>query len=399
MLFCYLCTINYNASNMSTVEIRRVDNRKDLKAFIELHYELYKNNPYDAPNLYSDEWNTLSKDKNAAFEFCEAEYYLAFKDGKLVGRVAAIINHRYNEQWKRKAVRFGWIDLIDDADVMKALLSTVEDYGRKKGMTEIIGPLGFTDMDPEGMLIEGFDQLGTMATIYNHDYYPRLMEQMTGYEKDNDYVEYKAFVPKGEMPEKFSKVAQMVEKRYNLHCPKLKRSQVFGPEQYGQKVLDVVNKTFGGLYGYSQMTQRQIDQYVHEYFKFFSMDMLCVIEDWNTPDHKVIGVGISIPSLTRALQKCRKGRLLPFGWWHLFRALYLKKTDIVDCLLVGVLPEYRPKGANALLFYHLIPIYQKYHFKWGETHVHMESNTAVQAQWQYLENEQHKRRRCYKKNL
>ena len=384
---------------MSTIEIRRVDNKKDLKAFIELHYELYKNNPYDAPNLYSDEWNTLSKDKNAAFEFCEAEYYLAFKDGKLVGRVAAIINHRYNEQWDRKAVRFGWLDLIDDADVMKALLSSVEEYGRQKGMTEIIGPLGFTDMDPEGMLIKGFDQLGTMATIYNHDYYPRLMEQMAGYEKDNDYVEYKAFVPKGDMPEKFSKVAQMVEKRYNLHCPKLKRSQVFGPEQYGQKVLDLVNKTFGNLYGYSQMTQRQIDQYVHEYFKFFSMDMLCVIEDWNTPDHKVVGVGISIPSLTRALQKCRKGRLLPFGWWHLFRALYLKKTDIVDCLLVGVLPEYRPKGANALLFYHLIPIYQKYHFKWGETHVHMESNTAVQAQWQYLENEQHKRRRCYKKSL
>ena len=282
---------------------------------------------------------------------------------------------------------------------MRALLGAVEDYGRQKGMTEVIGPLGFTDMDPEGMLTKGFDQLGTMATIYNYEYYPKLMEQMPGYEKDNDYVEYKAFVPKGDMPEKFSKVAQMVEKRYNLHCPKLKRSQVFGPDGYGRKVLEVVNKTFGNLYGYSQMTDRQIDTYVKEYFKFFSMDMLCVIEDWNTPDHKVVGVGISIPSLTRALQKCRKGRLLPFGWWHLFKVLYLKKTDIVDCLLVGVLEEYRPKGANALLFYNLIPIYQKYGFKWGETHVHMESNTAVQAQWQYLENEQHKRRRCYKKLL
>ena len=384
---------------MASVEIKKVTNKKDLKAFIELHYELYKGNEYDAPNLYSDELHTLSKETNAAFEFCEAEYYLAYKDGKLVGRVAAIINHRYNDQWQRKAVRFGWIDLINDADVMRALLGAVENYGREKGMTEIIGPLGFTDMDPEGMLIRGFDQLGTMATIYNYEYYPQLMEQMEGYEKDNDYVEYKAFVPKGDMPEKFSKVAQMVEKRYNLHCPKLKRCQVFGPDGYGRKVLEVVNKTFGNLYGYSQMTDRQIDTYVKEYFKFFSMDMLCVIEDWNTPDHKVVGVGISIPSLTRALQKCRKGRLLPFGWWHLFRALYLKKTDIVDCLLVGVLEEYRPKGANALLFYHLIPIYQKYGFKWGETHVHMESNTAVQAQWQYLENEQHKRRRCYKKEL
>lgn len=384
---------------MASVEIKKVNSKHDLKTFIEFHYELYKGNQYDAPNLYSDELHTLSKETNAAFEFCEAEYYLAYKDGRLVGRVAAIINHRYNEQWQRKAVRFGWIDLVNDADVMRALLGAVENYGREKGMTEIIGPLGFTDMDPEGMLTKGFDQLGTMATIYNYEYYPQLMEQMEGYEKDNDYVEYKAFVPKGDMPEKFSKVAQMVEKRYNLHCPRLKRSQVFGPDGYGRKVLEVVNKTFGNLYGYSQMTDRQIDTYVREYFKFFSMDMLCVIEDWNTPDHKVVGVGISIPSLTRALQKCRKGRLWPFGWWHLFRALYLKKTDIVDCLLVGVLEEYRPKGANALLFYHLIPVYQKYGFKWGETHVHMESNTAVQAQWQYLENEQHKRRRCYKKAL
>ena len=384
---------------MASVDIKKVETKKDLKAFIELHYELYKGNKFDAPNLYSDELHTLSKDQNAAFEFCEAEYYMAYRDGRLVGRVAAIINHRYNEQWQRKAVRFGWIDLVDDAEVMRALLGAVEDYGRRKGMTEIIGPLGFTDMDPEGMLIRGFDQLGTMATIYNYEYYPKLMEQMEGYEKDNDYVEYKAFVPKGDMPEKFSKVAQMVQKRYNLHCPQLKRSQVFGTDGYGRKVLEVVNKTFGNLYGYSQMTDRQIDTYVKEYFKFFSMDMLCVIEDWNTPNHDVIGVGISIPSLTRALQKCRKGRLLPFGWWHLFKALYLKKTDIVDCLLIGVLPEYRSKGANALLFYTLIPIYQKYGFKWGETHVHMESNTAVQAQWQYLENEQHKRRRCYKKAL
>ena len=235
---------------MASVDIKKVETKKDLKAFIELHYELYKGNKFDAPNLYSDELHTLSKDQNAAFEFCEAEYYMAYRDGRLVGRVAAIINHRYNEQWQRKAVRFGWIDLVDDAEVMRALLGAVEDYGRRKGMTEIIGPLGFTDMDPEGMLIRGFDQLGTMATIYNYEYYPKLMEQMEGYEKDNDYVEYKAFVPKGDMPEKFSKVAQMVQRRYNLHCPQLKRSQVFGPDGYGRKVLEVVNKTFGNLYGF-----------------------------------------------------------------------------------------------------------------------------------------------------
>ena len=384
---------------MASIEIRRVTDKQGLEAFIQLHYDLYKGNQYDAPNLYSDEKNTLSRDKNPAFEFCDAEYFLAYKDGKVVGRVAAIINHRYNKQWNRPAVRFGWFDFIDDVEVSRALLKAVEDYGREHGMNEIIGPLGFTDMDPEGMLTKGFEELGTMATLYNYEYYPRHMEQMEGYEKDNDYVEYKVFVPKEGMPEKMKRVAELCMQRYNLHVPKMKRSQVFGPEQYGQKVLDVVNKTFGHLYGYSQMTQRQIDVYVKEYFKFFSMDMLCIIEDWNLPDHPVIGVGITIPSLTKALQKCRNGRLLPFGWWHLIRALKFHKTDIVDLLLVGILPEYRSKGANALLFYHLIPIYQKYGFKWGETHVEMESNDKVQGQWAYFDHELHKRRRCYKKSL
>ena len=353
---------------MAEIVIKKVETKRELKAFIELHYDLYRGNAYDAPNLYSDELRTLSKDKNAAFEFCEAEYFLAYKDGKLAGRVAAIINHRYNKQWDRPAVRFGWLDLVNDIDVLRALLKAVEDYGREKGMKEIIGPLGFTDMDPEGMLTKGFDQLGTMATEYNFEYYPQLMEQMEGYEKDNDYVEYKVFVPESGMPDKMKRVAELCMERYNLHV-------------------------------YSEMSERQIDEYVNMYFKFVDLEMLCIIEDWNTEDHNVIGVGITIPSLSRALQKCRRGRLLPFGWWHLLRALKWKKTDIVDCLLIGVLPEYRSKGANALLFYDLIPIYQKYGFKWGETHVEMETNGKVQSQWMYFDHEQHKRRRCYKKSL
>ena len=383
----------------SVIEIKRVENKRDLETFIQFRYDLYRGNAYDAPNLHSDEINTLSKDKNSAFDFCDAEYFLALRDGKVVGRVAAIINHRYNKQWDRPAVRFGWIDFIDDIEVSRALLKAVEDYGREKGMKEIIGPLGFTDMDPEGMLTYGFDQLGTMATLYNYDYYPRHMEQMEGYEKDNDYVEYKVFVPKEGMPEKMKRVAELTMQRYNLHVKKLTKQDVYGPLKYGHRVFRVINKTFGHLYGYSEMSEKQIDEYVNMYFKFVDLEMLCIIEDWNTPDHDVIGVGLTIPSLTRALQKCRNGRLWPFGWWHLFRALKLKKTDIVDCLLIGVLPEYRSKGANALLFYDLIPIYQKYGFKWGETHVEMETNGKVQSQWMYFDHEQHKRRRCFKKQL
>ena len=238
-----------------------------------------------------------------------------------------------------------------------------------------------------------------MATEYNYAYYPKLMEQMEGYEKDNDYVEYKLFVPKEGMPEKFRKVSEMIMKRYNLQIKKLTKRDIFGPAQYGQKVFDVINKTFGQLYGYSTMSQRQIDQYIRMYFKVLDLNMVTLIEDHSLDSHPVVGVGITLPSLTKALQKCRNGRLWPFGWWHIIRALKFHKTDIVDCLLIGVLPEYRQKGANALLFYDLIPIYQKYGFLWGETHVEMETNGKVQSQWTYLEHEQHKRRRCYKKTL
>ena len=383
---------------MSAIEIRKVESRSDLRTFIEFHYDLYEGNEYDAPNLYTDEVNTLRKDKNAAFDFCEAEYFIAYKDGKVVGRVAAIINNRANEKWQRKAVRFGWIDFVDDIEVSKALFKAVEDYGRSMGMTEMIGPLGFTDMDPEGMLTAGFDQLGTQATIYNYPYYPEHMERLGGWEKDNDYVEYKLYVP-DQIPEKYAKVAQMIQKRYNLHIKKLKKDEIFGENGYGQKIFEVINATFGHLYGYSTLSQRQIDQYVKMYLPMIDLSLVSLVEDWNTPDHKLIGVGITLPSLTRALQKCRKGRLFPFGWIHILRALKRHKTNIVDLLLVGVLPEYRPKGANALLFYDLIPRYQKYGFEWGETHVEMETNEKVQGQWQYLERECHKRRRCYKKNI
>lgn len=382
---------------MSAIEIKKVESRRDLCKFIDFHNELYKGNPYHVPNLYFDEMNTFRKDKNAAFDFCEAEYFMAYRDGKAVGRVAAIINHSANKKWERESVRFGWIDFVDDIEVSKALLKAVEDYGKSKGMKEIVGPLGFTDMDPEGMLLYGYDQLGTQATAYNYPYYPEHMDRMGGWEKDNDYVEYKLYVPE-EMPEKYATIAKMIQKRYNLQVKKLKRNEIYGENGYGKKIFNVVNETFKDLYGYSKLTDRQIEQYVKMYLPMADLDLITIIEDWNTPDHKVVGVGISIPSLARALQKCG-GKLFPFGWWHILRALKFHKTEVVDLLLVGVLPEYRQKGANALLFYDLIPHYQRLGFKWGETHIEMETNMKVQGQWQYLNREIHKRRRCYKKDI
>jgi len=380
---------------MSLIEIKKVESKKDMKTFIDFHYDLYEGNEYDVPNLFSDEMNTLRQDKNAAFDFCEAEYYLAYKDGKLAGRVAAIINHKANNKWGKKSVRFGWIDFIDDREVSKALLDAVEKYGKEKGMEDVVGPLGFTDMDPEGMLVWGFDQLGTMPTIYNYPYYPEHIEALEGFEVDNKYVEFKIMVP-DTIPEKYAKIAMMIEKRYNLHVRKLTKKDVFQGGM-GQKIFDLINDTYKDLYGYSELSQKQIDQLIKSYLGFLDFNLITCIEDWTGGEHKLIGVGITMPSLAHALRKCRRGRLLPFGWFHVLRAIKMHKTNIVDLLLIGILPEYRAKGANALLFADLIPWYQKYGIEWGETQVELETNAGVQGQWGALTPVMHKRRKCYKK--
>ena len=381
---------------MTSITIKKVETKEDLKAFIEFHYDLYEGNEYDVPNLYSDEVNTLSKDKNAAFDFCVADYYLAIRDNKVVGRVAAIINNKANEKWDQKRVRFGWIDFIEDKEVLEALLKAVEDFGKAHGMTEIVGPLGFTDMDPEGMLTWGFDQLGTMPTIYNYDYYPRLLESLPGYEVDNKYVEYKIFVP-DTVPEKYAKIAEMIQNRYNLRIKKLTKKDVF-EGGYGKKIFELINSTYKDLYGFSELSEKQIDQYINMYFPFADLSLITLVEDASA-DNKLVGIGITLPSLSEALQKCKKGRLLPFGWFHLLRAIKFHKTKIVDLLLIGVLPEYRMKGVNALIFADLIPRYQAYGFEWGETQVEMETNANVQSQWETLNPVMHKRRNCYKKVL
>lgn len=372
--------------------IKKVTSPKELKSFIRFNYELYKNNPYSVPDLYDDMLNTFSPEKNAAFEFCEADYFLAYKDNKLVGRVAAIINRRANEAWNKKEVRFGWIDFIDDLEVSKALLATVEDWGRQRGMEAIVGPLGFTDMDAEGMLVEGFDQLGTMATIYNYPYYPEHMEKL-GYEKEADWVEFKLTVP-DKLPEKFVRISEIILQKYNLKIKKLSRKEL-KEKNYGQRIFDLINEAYAPLYGYSKMTQRQIDQYIKMYLPLIDLRMVSLVED---AEENLVAVGISMPSLSKALQKA-KGRMLPFGWFHLLKALFIKKPKVLDLLLVGVKPEYQSKGVNALLFYDLVPVYQQMGFEYGESNPELELNKKVQAQWTAFESVQHKRRRAFKKNI
>ena len=378
---------------MSSIDIRRVTNRKELEQFVQFHYDLYRGHDYAVPFLFSDEIGTLRKDKNPSFECCDAEYFMAFKSGKMVGRVAAIINRRANERWNRKQVRFGWFDFIDNLEVSKALLKCVEDWGREHGMTEIAGPLGFIDTDREGMLIEGFNQLSTMYVNYNYPYYPEHMERISGFEKDNDYVEMKVKVP-DVVPEKFSKITEMVRKRYGLRVHKFTRRELVN-EGYGRKIFDLLNATYKDLYGFSQLSDRQIDKLVNSYIKIADLNLVTGIFDGDN----IVGFGITFPSFSRAMQKTRDGRFLPFGWWHLLKILKWHRTNIVDLLLIGVLPEYRNKGANALIFDDLIRWFQRYNFEWAETGPQMETNEGVLSQWQYLESVIHRRHRCYRKTL
>lgn len=372
--------------------IKKVSSKKELKTFIRFNYELYKGNPYSVPDLYDDMLNTFSSKKNAAFEFCEAEYFLAYKDNKVVGRVAAIINNRANQTWGKKEVRFGWIDFIDDEEVSSALLKAVEDWGKQKGMDTITGPLGFTDMDAEGMLIEGFDQLGTMATIYNYPYYPQHMEKL-GFEKDADWVEFKLMVP-DQLPEKFVRISEIILQKYKLKIKKLTRKEI-KEKHYGQKIFDLINEAYAPLYGFSKMTQGQIDQYVKTYLPLLDLRMVSIVE---TEDGELVAAGISMASLSEALQKA-KGRMLPFGWFYLLKALFIKRPKVLDLLLVGVKPEYQSKGVNALLFYDLVPTFKKMGFVYGESNPELEENKKVQAQWSAFESVQHKRRRAFKKAI
>ena len=375
------------------VEIRSVSSKRDLKKFIRFNYELYKDNAYSVPDLYEDMLNTFSKEKNPAFEFCDAEYFSAYKEGKLVGRVAAIINNRANETWNTRNVRFGWIDFVDDKEVSEALLNAVAQWGKQRGMTDIVGPLGFTDIDAEGMLIEGFDQLSTMATIYNYPYYPEHMVAW-GFEKQTDWIEKKLFVPKS-VPDGYQRIADIVMKRCNLHIHKIKSRKEIKNTDLPYRIFDLINEAYSPLFGYSKMSKKQVDQYVKSYFPLLDMRMVTVVEDAN---NEIVAVGISMPSIARALQKA-KGKLFPFGWYHLAKALFFKRSDILDLLLVGVKPEYQSKGVNALLFADLIPTYIKMGFSYGETNPELEGNDKVQSQWKYLDSETHKRRRCYHKAL
>lgn len=374
------------------IEVKKIiPTKSNLLKFIKFQIDLYDGNPYYVPPLVLDELATLNPEANPAFDFCEGQYFMAYRDGKPAGRIAAIINKQINERFGSKIARFGFFDTIDDPDVASALLSAAEDWAREKGMKKIIGPLGFTDLDREGLLIEGFEELSTMATNYNYPYYAELVEK-AGYKKDSDWLEFQMTVPEA-IPDKFNRIAEIVKRKYGLRVLKYtSRKRV--KAEYGRALFHLVNDAYKDLYQYSMLTERQIDKYIEEYINLLNLDLVTLIVD---KDDKLQGVGISMPSMSRALQKS-KGKFLPFGWIHLLKGLK-GKNDRVDLLLVAVSKQYQNKGVNALLFQDLIPQYIKYGFKLAESNPEMENNSAVQNQWELFQPRQHRRRRSYSKNL
>ena len=374
------------------VTIVKIENNRQLKRFVKFGFELYKDCPYYVPELFEDAMNTLRKDRNAAFEFCDADYFLAYKDGVLAGRIAVLVNKAANEKWGQNAARFGWIDFIDDNEVVDALFATAEQWARERGLTELQGPLGFTDLDREGMLIEGFDRLGTMATIYNYPYYPEHMNRL-GFVKDADWVEYLLKVP-NERWAKAERISAIVERKFGLrvvHCNS--RSEL--AKRYGSKLFELVNECYAPLYGFTPLTRKQIDQFIKMYLPVIDLRLISLVVD---ADDNLVALGVSIYSLADALRKA-KGKLFPFGWWYLLKTLFIKHPKRLDFLLVAVKPEYQSKGAFAMVFNDLLGNYLQMDLVDVESNPELETNTKVQSQWNDFEKEQHKRRRAFRKEL
>ncbi len=374
------------------VTVKAVESRKELRAFVKFPLELYKDCPYFVPGLYMDEMKTLDPEKNPMGKYSVSRKFLAYKDGKLAGRIMAIVNHIANRDWNHQEVRFGWVDFIDDKEVSKALLEAVVAFGKEHGMTRLSGPLGFTDFDSEGCVVEGFDDISSYALKYNYPYYAEHFEAL-GLVKANDWLEYRIFVPEV-VPEKVSRAARLLSERYDVHVRKITRSQV-RKERYGQKIFDLVNRTYCQLFDYTVLPPAVVDSYVDAYLGLLDLKYVTLVED---KEGKLVALAVTMPSIAHAVQKGR-GYLFPLGWWHLLKSMYFKHEEALELLFIAVDPEYRNRGLHALLFNDIIPKLIEGGFRYGESNAEMETNNSVQNLWNDYRKEFKRRRRVYTKDI
>ena len=374
------------------IEIRKITTKRDLLRFIKFGNEFYKDCENFCPALILDELDTFNPKKNPAFEVCEHILYMAYQENKPVGRIAGIINHEANRKWGVKHVRFGWIDFIDDLEVSQSLLDAVAEWGKSKGMDKLNGPVGFTDFDHQGLLIEGYDHLAPMASLYNYPYYVRHMEA-SGLTKDNDWIEMQIFPPK-DLPERFGRMAKIVQERSRVRVDKVKNCKEL-TKKYGLSYMDVIDVAYQKLYNFQPLTDRQKQHYCELYFPLLNFDFVTVVV--NEKD-EVVGVGVGMPDISKALRKCN-GKLFPFGWYHILKALKAKSYETFDFLLIAVRPDYQDRGLNAVIIADQHPYFVKYGIQHIETTAIMESNFKNLNHWEVFPHQYHKRRRAYIKPL
>jgi len=372
-----------------SIEIREVDSRRKLKQFVCFAHKLYKNHPFWIPSLLSGEMTTLSPKSNPAFEHCDTLFLMAFEGGRMVGRIAGIINRQYIEQWNKKDARFCWFDTIDDPEVSRSLFERIEKWAADKGMERIVGPMGFTTFERQGILVSGFEEMPTFAGCYNYPYYSEHMKLM-GFEREIQYVEYELVVPQ-KVPDKIVNISKLIQKRYGLHIADAKKTRDMLP--YASKVFRVINASYKPLYGFTTLSDKQIAYFVKRFFSFLKPQYVSAVVD---KQDQVLGFQLSMPSLSKALQKAR-GRLFPFGWYYLWKAM--KKPERLDTLLTGVLPEYQGRGINAVFMTHLTQAAINQGIKYAESNGELAENIKMQNTWRYFEKRQHRRSQIFAKNI
>jgi len=375
-----------------SIEIKTVESKKDLKTFVKFPFKIFRDNKYWVPQLILDEMEIFNRDRNPAYESADSKQFLAYKDGELAGRIAGVHSRVANKKWGTKNIRFGWFDSIDDQEVADALISAVETWGKELGMDTITGPHGFTDLDPEGMLYEGFDKLPTIAVYYNHPYYIKLMEK-NGMEKEIDWVEFNAKIPAQEdMPPKLLKIAERLKERSKIRLLKYKNRKDL-IKNWAHEIFDVVDEAFEDLYGTIPLSKIQVDYYIKKYLTFVEKDLVITAVDEHD---KVVGFVLALPSLSKAMQKA-KGRVFPFGWFHLLRGL--KERDIMDFYLAGIRKSHRGKGIDLMMILEMARVAKELGFKRVESNPELETNTNIHGQWKYFEHELVKKRRMFKKYI
>ena len=384
--------LNLQKLNDMAVEIKQIATRREIKKFVKFGNDFYKDCEYFCPALIADEMNTFDPKKNPAFEVCENVLFLAYKDGELVGRIAGIVNHEANRKWGVKRVRFGWMDFIDDMEVSKALLDAVAEWGKSKGMDQLNGPVGFTDFDHQGLLIEGYEYLAPMASLYNYPYYEKHLDTY-GLVKDNDWIEMQIFPPQ-ELPERYARMAKIVEQRSRVRIDKVKNTKEL-VKKYGMTYMDVIDTAYQKLYNFQPLTDRQKKQYCESFFPLLNYDFITIVVNEND---EIVAVGVGMPDISKALRKC-KGRLFPFGWYHLLKELNSDHYETFDLLLIAVRPDYQDRGLNAVIFADQHPYFVKYGIKRVETTAIMETNFKNLGHWEFFPHKYHKRRRAYVKPI